>query len=155
MSSEEGVNHIDVPKPYKEQKSPYKDENAEEPEGPKPGIYALLPVVLVEGWQRVSDNVHIGLLRHVGDPLGKGLETVLKPVGAPLGYVTKPLGDVLGGATKPALGPLMGHKDEKMEALGGDNKDSYVHGKDTIGGHLQTSDNPLGLNQTGNDKFRD
>jgi hypothetical protein len=37
MSSEEGHNHIDVPKPYKEQKSPYKDENAEEPEGPKPG----------------------------------------------------------------------------------------------------------------------
>jgi hypothetical protein len=29
-SNEEGFSHIDVPKPYKEQKSPYKDENAEE-----------------------------------------------------------------------------------------------------------------------------
>ena len=33
--SEEGHNHIDVPKPIKEQKSPYKDENAEEKEPPQ------------------------------------------------------------------------------------------------------------------------
>jgi hypothetical protein len=39
MSSEEGHNHIDVPKPYKEQKSPYKDENAEE-EPVKQGKYS-------------------------------------------------------------------------------------------------------------------
>ena len=96
-----------------------------------------------------------GALHHIGDPLGKGLETVLKPVGAPLGAVTGKVGDTLGGATKPVLGPFVGGKDEKMEALGGDNKDSYVHGKDTVGGHLQTADNPLGLNQTGSDKFRE
>jgi hypothetical protein len=29
-NEEGGFSHIDVPKPYKEQKSPYKDENAEE-----------------------------------------------------------------------------------------------------------------------------
>ena len=84
-----------------------------------------------------------GALHHIGDPLGKGLETVLKPVGAPLGAVTGKVGDTLGGATKPVLGPFVGSKDEKMEALGGDNKDSYVHGKDTVGGHLQAADNPL------------
>ncbi|KIW09182.1 uncharacterized protein PV09_00113 [Verruconis gallopava] len=131
MSSEDGYSHIEVPKPYKEQKSPYKDENAEEPEVKK------------------------GILHHAADPLGQGLNTVLKPVGAPLGIVTGTLGEALGGVTKPALGPVLGSKDEKMEALGGDNKDSYIHGKDTIGGHLQTGDNPLGLNQTGSDKFRD
>ena len=70
---------------------------------------------------------------------------MLKPVGVPLGAVTKPIGDTLGGVTKPALSPFMGHKDEKMEVLGGDNKDSYVHGKDTVGGHMQTGENPLGL----------
>jgi hypothetical protein len=103
----------------------------------------------------VSNDHCSGPLHHIGDPLGEGLGTVLKPVGAGLGFITKPLGDTLGGVTKPALGPLMGHKEEKAEVLGGDNKDSYVHGKDTVGGHLQTGENPLGLNQTGSDKFRD
>jgi hypothetical protein len=105
--------------------------------------------------QHAANCQYAGVLHNIGDPLGKVLETGLKPVGAPLGYVTKPLGDVLGSVTKPALSPVLGSKEEKMEALGGDNKDSYVHGKDTIGGHLQTGDNPLGLNQTGSDKFRD
>merc|ERR1711981_584299 len=110
MSQEgEQFNHIDVQK-YKEQKSPYKDELAEEQ--PKKQ----------------------GALHHA---------------------VTGTVGNVVGGVTKPVLGPIVGGKDEKMEALGGENKDSYVHGKDTVGGHMQTADNPLGLNQTGSDKFRD
>ena len=69
--------------------------------------------------------------------------------------MTGKIGDTLGGATKPALGPILGTKDEKAEVLGGDNKDSFVHGKDTVGGHLQTGENPLGLNTTGSDKFRE
>ncbi|QDS70184.1 hypothetical protein FKW77_006401 [Venturia effusa] len=122
-------NHIDVPAPYKEQKSPYKDENAEEKEPEQ------------------------GPLKYIGDPLGKGLGTVLSPVGAGLGKVTGPLGNAVGGITKPALGPLLGEKEEKAEVLGGDNKDSYVHGKTTLGGHLQTGENPLGLNETGSNEF--
>lgn len=94
-----------------------------------------------------------GPLKYVGDPLGKGLGTVLSPVGAGLGKVTGPLGNAVGGITKPALGPFLGKKEEKAEVLGGDNKDSYVHGKISLGGHLQTGENPLGLNETGSNEF--
>ncbi|KAF2274760.1 uncharacterized protein EI97DRAFT_99369 [Westerdykella ornata] len=96
-----------------------------------------------------------GLLSTVGDPIGKVLNTGLRPVGAPLEKVTKPLGDAVGGTTKPALGPLMGTKEERMEIIGGDNKDSYLHRPEKIAGKEQTGDNPLGLDQTGRWGFRD
>lgn len=96
-----------------------------------------------------------GLLSGIGDPIGKGLETGLKPVGVALSPVTNTLGSSVGGITKPALGPLVGEKKERAEVLGGDNKDSYVHGKDSLGGRLQTGDNPLGLDQTGKWGFRE
>jgi hypothetical protein len=100
-------------------------------------------------------KITTGPLKYIGDPLGKGLGTVLSPVGAGLGKVTGPVGNALGGITKPALGPLLGKKEEKAEVLGGDNKDSYVHGKTSLGGHLQTGENPLGLNETGSNEFAD
>lgn len=55
----------------------------------------------------------------------------------------------VGGITKPVLGPLAGKQEEKMEVIGGENKDSYAHGKDKLGGRLQTGENPLGLDDTG------
>ncbi|KAF2715725.1 hypothetical protein K504DRAFT_368011 [Pleomassaria siparia CBS 279.74] len=89
-----------------------------------------------------------GLLSGIGDPLGKVLNTGLKPLGYPLGKVTEPLGNALGGTTRGAVGPLMGHQDEKMEVVGGKNSDSY--GKpEKIAGKEQTGENPLGLDQTG------
>jgi hypothetical protein len=48
----------------------------------------------------------------------------------------------------------MGKEDEKMEALGGKNKDSYS-GPEKIAGKEQTGDNPLGLDQTGRWGFQD
>lgn len=39
--------------------------------------------------------------------------------------------------------------------LGGGNKDSYVHKKESIGGKVQTGENPLGLDQTGRWGFRE
>lgn len=82
-------------------------------------------------------------------PTGKVLGTALRPIGAPLEKgVTGPLGNAVGGTTRGALGPLMGHEEEKSEVLGGKNKDSYEK-KESIGGKEQTGDNPLGLDQTG------
>jgi hypothetical protein len=117
-----------------------------------------------------------GLLSPIGDPLGtfsipldflslcltysltnnpgKGLETGLKPVGAGLGKITEPLGNALGGATRGALGPLLGNDDERMEIVGGNNKDSY-NKPEKIAGKEQTGENPLGLDQTGRWGFRD
>jgi hypothetical protein len=89
------------------------------------------------------------------DPIGKGLGTVLSPVGYGVNTVVAPLTNAVGGITKPALGPVAGTKDEKAEVLGGDNKDSFKHGKDSVGGQLQTGENPLGLDQTGKFGFRD
>lgn len=89
------------------------------------------------------------------DGVGKGLGTVLSPVGAVVGKVTEPLGNAVGSVTKPALGPVTGTRDEKAEVLGGKNLDTYEHGKDGIGGRLQTGDNPLGLDQSGKFGFRD
>jgi hypothetical protein len=97
----------------------------------------------------------IGLLAPVGDPLGKALGTGLRPLGVGVETITKPITDTVGGVTKPALGPIAGTQDEKMEVLGGNNKDSYEHTKESIGGKLQTGDNPLGLDQTGRFGFRD
>jgi hypothetical protein len=96
-----------------------------------------------------------GPLQPVLDPVGKGLGTVLSPVGAVVSGITKPLTSVVGSVTKPALGPVVGTHEEKAEVLGGGNKDSYEHGKDSLGGRLQTGDNPLGLDQTGKFGFRD
>tara|TARA_R110002003_G_scaffold244_4_gene17432 strand:+ start:18829 stop:19041 length:213 start_codon:yes stop_codon:yes gene_type:complete len=42
----------------------------------------------------------------------------------------------------------MGSEDERMEVVGGKNKDSYG-GPEKIAGKEQTGDNPLGLDQTG------
>ncbi|KAF2469851.1 uncharacterized protein BDR25DRAFT_304255 [Lindgomyces ingoldianus] len=95
-----------------------------------------------------------GLLSGIGDPLGKGLNTVLRPIGAPLEKVTQPLGNALGGATRGALGPLMGEKEERMEIVGGNNKDSY-NKPEKIAGKEQTGQNPLGLDQTGRWGFQD
>jgi hypothetical protein len=89
------------------------------------------------------------------DPLGKGLGTVLSPVGAVVGTVTKPVTNVVGGVTKPALGPIAGEEDQKMEVLGGKNVDSYEHGKEGLGGRVQDSENPLGLDQSGKFGFRE
>jgi hypothetical protein len=91
----------------------------------------------------------------VADPVGQGLETTLRPVGAGLEKITGPLGNAVGGITRPALGPLMGNKEEKMEVVGGENKDSYAHKPEKIAGKEQTGDNPLGLDQTGRWGFRD
>ncbi|KAJ9648958.1 hypothetical protein H2201_002038 [Coniosporium apollinis] len=90
-----------------------------------------------------------GLLSSIGDPVGKVLGTGLAPVGGLLKPVTAPATGAVGNITRPVLGPLAGEHKEKMEVIGGDNKDSYAHGKDSIGGELQTADNPLGLEQTG------
>lgn len=99
--------------------------------------------------------VDAGLLAPVLDPVGKGLGAVLTPVGKGVGTITKPVGNVVGGITKPALGPVAGEKDEKIEVLGGNNKDSYEHGKQSLGGREQTGENPLGLDQTGKWGFRE
>ena len=72
----------------------------------------------------------------------------------PLGYVTEPLGNAAGGLTRGAIGPLLGNKEERMEVVGGDNKDSYNR-PEKIAGKEQTGDNPLGLDQTGRWGFRD
>jgi len=96
-----------------------------------------------------------GFLAPVLDPVGKGLGTVLRPVGIGVETITKPIVSGVGGITRPALGPVTGEKHEKAEVLGGDNKDSYEHGKDSLGGRLQTADNPLGLDQTGKFGFRE
>ena len=80
---------------------------------------------------------------------------MLSPVGAVVGTVTKPVTSTVGSITRPALGPVAGEKSEKMEVLGGDNKDSYEHGKDSLGGRVQEADNPLGLDQTGKFGFRE
>jgi hypothetical protein len=90
-----------------------------------------------------------GPLATILDPLGKGLGTALRPVGAGVEVLTKPVRDGVGDITRPALGPAVGTKEEKAEVLGGNNKDSYAHGKDSLGGQVQTADNPLGLDQTG------
>lgn len=62
--------------------------------------------------------------------------------------MTGPLGNALGGTTRGVLGPLLGNEDERMEIVGGKNKDSY-EGKESLGGKEQTGDNPLGLDQSG------
>ena len=88
--------------------------------------------------------------------LGNVLGTALRPLGAPLEKgVTGPLGNALGGTTRPALGPLMGHEEEKSELLGGQNKDSYESKPESIAGKEQTGQNPLGLDQTGRWGFQD
>jgi hypothetical protein len=97
----------------------------------------------------------LGYLAPAADPVGKGLGTVLSPVGAVVGTATKPITNTVGSITRPALGPVLGEKSEKMEVLGGDNKDSYRHGKDSLGGRVQDAENPLGLDQTGKFGFRE
>lgn len=96
-----------------------------------------------------------GPLKHGLDPLGKGLETVLSPVGKVVGVVTKPIEGAVGGLTKPALGPVTGTHEEKAEVIGGGNKDSYEHGKVSLGGRVQDGENPLGLDQSGKWGFRE
>lgn len=87
---------------------------------------------------------------------GKVLGTALRPIGAPLEKgVTGPLGNALGGTTRPALGPLLGHEEERSELLGGKNKDSYESTPEKIAGKEQTGQNPLGLDQTGRWGFED
>lgn len=39
---------------------------------------------------------------------------------------------IVGGGTRGALGPLLGSEDERMEVLGGKNKDSYDSGPDKV-----------------------
>jgi hypothetical protein len=83
------------------------------------------------------------------------LGTALRPVGAPLEKaVTGPLGEALGGTTRGALGPLLGHDEERSELLGGKNVDSYSK-PEKIAGKEQTGQNPLGLDQTGRWGFAD
>ncbi|CAI6336328.1 unnamed protein product [Periconia digitata] len=96
-----------------------------------------------------------GLLSPLGDPLGKALNKGLRPIGAPLEKITGPLGNAVGGTTRGAVGPLLGNQEERMEVLGGDNKDSYESKPEKIAGKEQTGDNPLGLDQTGRWGFRD
>lgn len=96
-----------------------------------------------------------GPLKYAGDPLGKGLGTVLSPVGKGVSTVLSPVTKGVGNITKPALGPITGEKDEKAEVVGGNNKDSYEHGKQSLGKREQTGDNPLGLDQSGKWGFRD
>jgi hypothetical protein len=100
-------------------------------------------------------TLSLGPLAPVLDPLGKGLGTGLRPVGVVVETLTKPVATGLGGITRPVLGPVTGEREEKAEVLGGNNKDSYEHGKQGLGGREQTGDNPLGLDQTGKWGFRD
>jgi hypothetical protein len=69
--------------------------------------------------------------------------------------VTKPVTKGVGSLTHPVLSPVTGNKEEKAEVIGGNNKDSYAHGKDSVGGRLQTGDNPLGLESTERWGFRE
>lgn len=118
-----------------------------------PKVNALLrnkPVSITNSHPGLAKGLS-AVLDPVGDALGKGL----RPIGAGVETLTKPVTGAVGGATRPVLGKVAGERDEKMEVLGGDNKDSYEHGKSTLGGHLQTGDNPLGLDQTGKFGFRD
>lgn len=96
-----------------------------------------------------------GLLAPLLDPVGNVLGTGLRPIGVGVEKLTSPLSSAIGGITKPALGPVVGTKDEKAEILGGNNKDSYEHKKESLGGKVQSGDNPLGLDQTGRWGFRD
>ncbi|PZD29011.1 hypothetical protein A1F96_05449 [Pyrenophora tritici-repentis] len=97
-----------------------------------------------------SEKPQKGLLSAIGDPVGNVLGTALRPIGAPLEKgVTGPLGNALGGTTRPALGPLLGHDEERSELLGGENKDSYESRPDKIAGREQTGQNPLGLDGSG------
>ncbi|KAH7080889.1 hypothetical protein FB567DRAFT_595223 [Paraphoma chrysanthemicola] len=90
-----------------------------------------------------------GLLSGIGDPIGNVLGTALRPIGAPLEKgITGPLGNAVGGSTRGVLGPLLGTEEERMEVVGGKNKDSYA-GPEKIGGKEQTGSNPLGLDQSG------
>lgn len=104
-----------------------------------------------------SSDAHLspGLLSPILDPLGRGLGTVLRPVGAVVEVVTKPVANSVGSIIRPVAGPLVGEHEEKMEILGGGNKDSYVHKKESIGGKVQDAENPLGLDQTGRWGFRE
>jgi hypothetical protein len=52
--------------------------------------------------------------------------------------VTGPLGNALGGSTRGVLGPLLGNEEERMEIVGGKNKDSYS-GPEKIAGKEQVS----------------
>ncbi|KAF2452860.1 hypothetical protein BDY21DRAFT_367420 [Lineolata rhizophorae] len=98
-----------------------------------------------EGKKEDQDQGTGGFLSPLGDPLGNALGAGLRPIGATVETITKPVRDGVGNITKPALGPATGAKEDKMEVLGGDNKDSYAHGKDSVAGRLQTAENPLGL----------
>lgn len=69
--------------------------------------------------------------------------------------MTEPLGNAVGGGlTRGAVGPLLGNKEERMEVVGGNNKDSYEK-PEKIAGKEQTGQNPLGLDETGRWGFRD
>jgi len=55
---------------------------------------------------------------------GNALSTTLRPIGGIIERtVTGPLG-ALGGAARGAIGPVLGHKEERMEILGGENKEN-------------------------------
>jgi len=96
-----------------------------------------------------------GYLAPALDPVGNVAQKGLSPVGAVVGTIAKPVTDTVGSITKPVLGPVLGRKEDKMEVLGGDNKDSWEHGKDSLGGREQDAENPLGLDQTGKFGFRE
>jgi hypothetical protein len=137
-----------------EQKDHVKNPTQEEDEEPQQRGKAIVQSLQRSSLRTKTDKA-IGLLAPVLDPVGKGLGTVLRPVGVGVETITKPVGNALGGITRPALGPIAGEKEERAEVIGGNNKDSYEHGKQGLGGRLQTSDNPLGLDQTGKWGFRE
>ncbi|KAF1813313.1 hypothetical protein P152DRAFT_457674 [Eremomyces bilateralis CBS 781.70] len=86
-------------------------------------------------------------IHHLADPAGAALSTTLQPLGSAVSTLTTPLTKAVGGITRPVLGPLTGEKEEKMEVLGGENRDSYKHGKESVAGRERTGKNPLGLEE--------
>lgn len=85
---------------------------------------------------RVGDTIESGL-SPVGQPLGKGLETVVRPVG---GLVDGLVGGLMrsGAAFGDAAGVGAGNMDHKRAA-------EEEEKRRPVGGQDQTADNPLGL----------
>lgn len=73
----------------------------------------------------------------VGQPIGKGLETVAKPIG---GLVEPIVGGLLGGGK--AWGDVLNVGAGNMEHR---NRDEEEEKRRPVGGQEQTAENPLGL----------
>ena len=65
---------------------------------------------------------------------GNALGTGLRPLGAALETtVTGPLGNLVGEATRGTLGPFLGNREERLEILGGEDKENRKQGQENSG----------------------